>query len=214
MLKLYNYYRSSASFRVRIALNYKNLSYEYLPVHLIREGGEQYKSDFQAINPQSLIPVLQEGDQIITQSLAILEYLEETHPTPALLPKDPIQRAQIRAFAQAIVSEMHPVNNSRVLNYLKDELKVDEDEKLAWYHHWLQIGFTALEKIIIQNNSGLFCFGAQLSFADICLIPQIRNAYRFNFAMDAFPRLMKIYEHCLSLDCFVKAQPEQQPDAE
>ena len=216
MMTLYSYFRSSAAFRVRIALNYKNVPYEIKPVHLLRDGGEQLRPAYKAINPQGLVPALIDQGIVLTQSLAIIGYLEELYPTPALLPQTtPIARAQVRAFALAIACEMHPLNNRRVWNYLSDPLELDEEKKIIWYHHWLREGFTALEKMLTQAGQGsCFCFNDSFSIADVCLIPQVYNAHRFKFDMQAFPLLEKIYQHCLNEPYVMKAHPDAQPDAE
>lgn len=213
-MQLYSYYRSSAAFRVRIALNLKGLTYEYMPVHLLRDGGEQHAPDYQAMNPTELVPTLVDGGIAIGQSLAIIEYLEETHPSPALLPKDAMQRAQIRAFAQSIACDIHPLNNLRVLSYLKHNLHVDEVAKNGWYTHWIGIGLLALEQQLAQHDARDFCFGTKASLADCCLIPQVYNALRFDCDMSQLPRINQIYQHCMGLEAFINAAPELQPDAQ
>lgn len=208
MLTLYHYFRSSASYRVRISLNIKSLLYHDIPVHLVNKGGEQFSEDFQMLNPQSLVPVLQDHEKTLTQSLAIIEYLEETHPSPALLPKDPFLRAQIRAFALAIASEIHPLNNLRVLSYLTDELNISDDQKSQWYHHWIATGLTALEKKLASSEfTSDFCFGKTPSMADVFLVPQLYNARRFLCDLSAYPTLIRIDAHCQQLEAFSKAKP-------
>lgn len=212
---LYSYFRSSAAYRVRIALHMKGLAYETVPIHLVRDGGEQKKPSFRAINPQGRVPCLvvtgRDGTrQVLTQSLAIIDYLEETHPEPALLPADSIGRAQVRAAAQVIACDIHPVNNLNVLSYLKGPLAVAQPAVDAWYAHFITEGFAALEQLIAP---GRFCFGDQVTLADLCLVPQVFNARRFNVPLEAFPRLVRIADACLSLDAFRAASPEVQPDA-
>jgi maleylacetoacetate isomerase len=210
---LYSYFRSSAAFRVRIALNLKNLDYEIRPVHLLKNGGEQFKDDYLALNPQGRVPVLVENNQILTQSSAIIEYLEEVYPDPPLLPADPIARAYVRSLAQLIACDIHPVNNLRVLNYLKDAL--DYDRKQAWYSHWIQEGFTALEQLLQKSGyAERFCFGDTPGMADVFLIPQVYNARRFECEMKSFPLITGIYRNCMQETAFANAAPENQPDAE
>jgi maleylpyruvate isomerase len=214
MLQLYTYFRSSAAYRVRIALNLKGLPYESIPVHLVRHGGEQHGADFARINPAHLVPALVDGEDTLSQSMAIIEYLEETHPTPALLPKDAAGRARVRALAQAVACEIHPLNNLRVLRYLTQELNIDEAAKIKWIQHWITLGFTALEVQLANSAStGEFCHGATPSLADCCLIPQLYNARRFETPLEAFPNLVRIEAACLALEAFAQARPEAQPDA-
>lgn len=214
-MKLYNYFRSSASYRVRIALNLKGLSYEYVSVHLTRGGGEQFKEQYRALNPQSLVPVLEDGEHALTQSLAIIEYLEETHPTPPLLPAAPLERARVRALAQLVACEIHPLNNLRVLGYLTGKLGVSDDAKTQWYHHWVALGLQALEAQVASHpNTGKFCHGDTPTLADCCLVPQLANARRFNCPLSDYPTLLRIEENCNALSAFQKASPARQPDAE
>ena len=214
MLQLYSYFRSSAAYRVRIALNLKGLPFEYIPVHLLKDGGQQHAADYQRINPAELVPALVEDGHAITQSLAIMEYLDETHPEPALLPRDCLGRARVRALAQSIACEMHPLNNLRVLQYLERDLKLDETAKNTWYRHWVTVGFTALEAMLANNpNTGIFCHGDTPGLADCCLMPQILNARRFDTPLDPFPTILRIETACLALDAFAKAAPQLQPDA-
>jgi maleylpyruvate isomerase len=215
MLKLYNYYRSSASFRVRIALNLKGLNYDYIPVHLTRGGGQQFAPTFRALNADALIPVLDDGGSILTQSLAIIEYLDETHPQPPLLPQAAVDRAYVRAFALTIACEIHPLNNLRVLRYLVQQLGASEDSKNAWYRHWVEQGLAALEALVIaEQRSGRHVFGDRVTLADVVLVPQVFNARRFECRLDHVPTLMRIFDHCMELQAFADAQPSSQPDAE
>ncbi|HZW21441.1 maleylacetoacetate isomerase [Noviherbaspirillum sp.] len=218
-MKLYSYFRSSASYRVRIALNLKGLPYETVPVHLLRNGGEQFSPAYRKLNPDALVPALVDeadgGERALTQSLAIIEYLEETHPTPPLLPTDPLDRAFVRGIALSIACDIHPINNLRVLRYLVRDLKVSEDDKNAWYRHWCEQGLASLETMLSRDSrTGRFCYGDAPSLADCCLVPQIANAQRLNCDLSAMPTLMRINEACLALDAFAKAAPARQPDAE
>jgi len=214
-MKLYNYFRSSASFRVRIALNIKGLPYEYAVVHLTKGGGQQFAPEFRAINPDALIPVLDDEGQRLTQSLAIIEYLEETHPEPPLLPKPPLERAYVRAVALGIACEIHPLNNLRVLRYLVRDLKVTEDQKNAWYRHWVEQGLASIEaRLVAEQKCGRYALGDQVTLADVIIVPQIFNAKRFDCRLDHVPTVMRIFDHCMELPAFVDAQPARQPDAE
>ena len=214
-MKLYGYFRSSAAYRVRIALNLKNLPYETVPVHLLKDGGQQLAVPYRELNPTCLVPTLQEGDWALGQSLAILEYLEETHPNPPLLPADARQRARVRAIAQFIACDIHPLNNLRVLKYLKHELKVDEEAKNAWYRHWAEQGLASVETMLAGHPAtGRYCHGDQPSFADVCLVPQLANARRFNCDLSAMPTIMRIDAACAELPAFQQATPGNQPDAE
>lgn len=214
MLTLYTYFRSSASYRVRIALNLKGLTYESVPVHLLKEGGAQHSPAYQQLNPARLVPTLMDGAQPLTQSLAIMEYLDETHPEPALLPRDALGRARVRALAQSIACEIHPLNNLRVLQYLENELQVDAIVRAHWYRHWVTLGFKALETLLADSaDCGGFCHGDTPGLADCCLIPQLANARRFDTPLDAFPTLLRIEASCLALDAFARAAPGAQPDA-
>lgn len=216
MIKLFDYFRSSASFRVRIALNIKGLTYEQIAVHLVKEGGQHLKPQYALINPQQLVPCLVDNDESValTQSLAIIEYIEEQYPTPPLLPSNLVMRANVRAFALHIACEIHPVNNLRVLKYLTNQLGITEEQKMIWYFHWLQLGFTALEKQLATNEyQGRFCFGDNPTLADLCLVPQVYNAQRFEFPLDDYPLIQAVNAHCLSLPAFIEALPENQPDA-
>jgi len=208
MLKLYDYFRSSASFRVRIALNLKNLDYEVVPVHLVQDGGQQFSVQYQKINPHSLVPSLQDENKIVTQSLAIIEYLEDLYPTPALLPAEPFQKALVRSFALSIAADIHPLNNLRVLTYLTQEFEVTEEKKKQWYKHWIQKGLFGLEKQLqTYHTSQTFCFGDTPTLADICLVPQLYNARRFACDLSHYPTLVRIDAHCQQHSAFTKAWP-------
>jgi maleylpyruvate isomerase len=212
MIKLYNYFRSSAAYRVRIALNLKHLPYEYLPVQLVK--GEQREEKYRALNPQALVPLLVDDGAAMTQSMAIIEYLDETVPDPPLLPTTPEARARVRAIAQAVACDIHPLNNLRVLKYLTGTLGASEDAKNAWYRHWVEIGLAALESQLgADGRTGAFCHGATPTLADICLVPQLANARRSSIAIDPYPILERIESHCLELDAFARAAPDRQPDA-
>jgi maleylpyruvate isomerase len=211
-VKLYNYFRSSAAYRVRIALNLKGLSYEYIAVHLTR--GEQRAEGYLAVNAQALVPALVDDGATLTQSLAIIEYLDERHPQPPLLPGTPVARARVRAIALAIACDIHPLNNLRVLHYLLRVLNVGEDAKNAWYRHWIEVGLTALETQLAKDAAtGAFCHGDGPTLADICLVPQLANARRLAIPLEPYPTLLRIDEHCHQLDAFANAAPERQPDA-
>jgi len=214
-MKLYSYFRSSAAYRVRIALNLKGLAYEYAPIHLLRDGGQQLKPDYRKLNPDGIVPTFIDGDNVLTQSLAIIEYLEETHPEPSLLPGTPLDRAFIRSVALQIACEIHPVDNLRVLKYLKHTLKVGDEAKDAWYRHWLESGFESLEKRLANDaRVGALCFGDTPTLADLCLVPQVYNARRFNLDMSRYPTIERIADHAAQIDAFARAAPGQQPDAE
>lgn len=206
MLELFDYYRSSASYRVRIALNYKKLECKLTQVHLVEDGGQHLLEEFSAMNSQQLVPLLRDGENHINQSMAILEYLEEKFPDNPLLPEDPLSKAKVRAFSQEIACEIHPLNNLRVLKYIKNDFQKNDEEKMKWYFHWLEKGFSSLTT---KLEKGPFCFGGSPTFADLFLIPQIYNAHRFKFDMTSFPELSEIYNHCLKQDYFIKASPEE-----
>lgn len=215
MRKLYGYFRSSAAFRARIALNLKGLEYEQAIIHLVKNGGEQFAPEYRALNPQALVPVLQDGDLTLTQSLAIIEYLDEVYPEPALLPATAAQRARVRSIALMIACEIHPLNNLRVLRYLVKDLKLTEAQKDEWYRHWVVSGLEPLETRLANDPAtGLCCHGDVPGLADICLVPQLANARRFNIALDAFPTLLRIEQNCMALKPFQDAAPSAQPDAE
>jgi maleylpyruvate isomerase len=211
-LKLYTYYRSSAAYRVRIALNLKGLPYEMVPIHLTKDGGYQRKPEFVAVNPQMRVPALalSSGD-VLTQSLAIIEYLDDIHPEPPLLPADALDRAKVRALAQTVACDIHPLNNLVVLQYLKRTLKHEQAEIDAWYHHWIIEGFKAIEAMISPSP---YAWGSQVSLADVCLVPQVFNARRLKVPLDKFPKIVAVETDCLKLPAFDKARPENQPDAE
>ena len=214
-MKLYNYFRSSASFRVRIALNLKGLPYEYAVVHLTKGGGEQFDPAFRAINPDALIPVLDDDGRTVTQSLAIIEYLEETHPEPPLLPKAALDRAYVRALALGIACEIHPLNNLRVLRYLMRDLKATDEQKTAWYRHWVEQGLASIEaRLIAEKKCGRHALGDTVTLADVVIVPQIFNATRFDCRLDHVPTVMGIFDRCMELPAFIDAQPARQPDAE
>lgn len=221
-LQLYTYWRSSAAYRVRIALNVKGLEYESVPTHLLRDGGEHRKPDYLAINPQGFVPVLVEDGFVIPQSLAICEYLDEVHPTPALLPGGPRDRATVRGMAMAIACDTHPLNNLSVAAYLRREFGADDAAVQRWTVHWMQRGFAALERWVASAAEGRSvsaasprrsCFGSQITLADVCLVPQMYNARRFNVDLAAYPNLVAITRHLEGLPAFANARPEAQPDA-
>jgi maleylpyruvate isomerase len=213
-MKLYTYFRSSAAYRVRIALNLKGLVYESLPRHLLRDGGEHRQPEFLRLNPQGLVPVLEDNGHALTQSLAIIEYLEETHPEPPLLPQAPLQRARVRALALAVACDIHPLNNLRVLNYLRAPLALDKAAVDTWYRHWIACGFTALEEEAVRmTGDRRHLVGSAVTLADVCLVPQMYNARRFGCELDAYPTLRAISAHLESLPAFTRAAPEAQPDA-
>lgn len=209
-MKLYDYYRSTASYRVRLALNLKNISYEKLPVHLVNNGGEQHQADYRAINPQEMVPTLLENGHVLTQSLAIIEYLEEICPTPPLLPPHPLGKAEVRSMALTIACDIHPLNVLRVLGQLRQQFQATDSQVAEWYHHWLKSGFDALEKRLeVLPRKEQFCYGNHVTMADICLVPQVYNARRFNFSLDSYPLIKKIEEHCLALPEFIDAVPHE-----
>ncbi len=212
-MKLYSYFRSSAAYRVRIALNLKGLAYEYIPVHL--QKGEQRADPYRAVNPQGLVPALADDRGTFTQSLAIIEYLDERHPVPPLLPESLEARARVRAIALSIACDIHPLDNSRVLQYLTRTLGVAEGAKNTWYRHWVELGLAPLEtQLAADPATGEFCHGATPTLADICLVPQLANARRFGIPLDPYPTLTRIESVCAALPAFAAAAPAQQPDAE
>ncbi|CDG84000.1 maleylacetoacetate isomerase [Janthinobacterium agaricidamnosum] len=214
-MKLYTYFRSSAAYRVRIGLNLKGLPYESIPVHLLRSGGEQLLESYRNINPAALVPSLDDGGVILTQSLALLEYLDDAHPAVPLLPADAAGRARVRALAMILACDTHPLTNLRVLKYLKGELGVSEEAKQEWYRHWTADGLATLEAQLARDGrSGLFCHGDTPTQADCCLVPQIFNAERFHIDLAPYPTLVRINQHCVSLSAFIAAHPAQQSDAE
>jgi maleylacetoacetate isomerase len=214
-MELFSYFRSSASYRVRIALALKGLPYDYRGVHLAKN--EQFGEAFAGIASAKLVPVLKDGDTLISQSLAIIEYLDETHPTPPLLPADAAGRARVRSLAMDIACEIHPLNNLRVLRYLVRELKVSEDAKNAWYQHWVESGLAVVEQRLASaagGDAGRFCHGDTPTLADCCLVPQIFNAQRFNCRLDHVPQVMRVFQACMALPAFESSRPEKCPDAE
>jgi maleylpyruvate isomerase len=213
-MKLYGYFRSSASYRVRIALNLKGLAYSQELVDLRAPQQAQHSAQFRALNPQQLIPVLVDGAAVLTQSLAIIEYLEERQPQPPLLPSTALQRAQVRALALQIACDIHPLNNLRVLNYLRDPGGADDAAVNRWYQHWLALGFAALEpQVRALSGDGRYCYGGQVTLADVCLVPQVYNARRFNADLTPYPTLSGISAHLEGLPAFAQAAPQRQPDA-
>jgi maleylacetoacetate isomerase len=214
-MELFSYFRSSAAFRVRIALGLKNLDYATHAVHLRRDGGEHHRPAFAQANPEKLVPMLRDDGQLLTQSLAILEYLEEQHPRPALLPAAAADRAWVRAMAAYVACEIHPLNNLRVLHYLEGTLGIAPEQKQAWIVHWIDTGFAALDKrLSVDGKSGLCCFGDTPTFADCCLVPQVFNARRFGVSIDDYPSIARIERHLSGIDAFKRAAPGNQQDAE
>ena len=214
-LRLYTYWRSSAAYRVRIALAVKGLEYEAVPRHLLRGGGEQRGAGYLAMNPQGLVPALEHDGQVVTQSLAICEYLDEIHPRPPLLPADPLGRAAVRAMALAVACDIHPLNNLRVLQYLRSELGQDDAGVARWARHWIASGFEALEQLVARRSGdGRHCFGSSVTLADVCLVPQVANARRVQLDLAPWPRITAVAGHLESLPAFAAARPDAQPDAE
>jgi maleylacetoacetate isomerase len=213
-MKLYGYFRSSAAFRVRIALNLKRLGYEQAFIHLRKN--DQRSPDYLRLNPQGLVPALIDEGPVLTQSLAIIEYIEETRPEPALLPRDPAGRARVRSLAEAIACDIHPIDNLRVLRYLAHDLKQDEAAVERWFNHWIAAGFEGIEKTLASDGkAGKFCHGDAPGLADICLVPQVFNARRYpSFDLKPYPSITRIFDECMKLEPFQRAVPEKQPDAE
>ncbi len=212
-IKLFSYWRSSAAFRVRIALNLKNLSHEVIPVNLIKQGGEQHLPSFTAKNPQDLVPVLEHGSDVLRQSLAIIEYLEETYPAPALLPHDVQERAWVRALSMDIACDIHPLNNLRVMKYLHKQLQLSDEQKSSWTKHWLELGLTGVEKTLSSKpRLGKFCLGDTPGMADVCLIPQIMNAKASDCDLSPYPEIQKVFDACMKLPAFIEASWESQID--
>ncbi len=209
-MELFNYYRSSASYRVRIALALKGLDYSYRSVHLAKN--EQFNESYAGVSASRLVPLLKDGDHTLTQSMAIIEYLDETHPQPPLLPSTPAARARVRALAQDIACEIHPLNNLRVLRYLVHDLKLSDDDKNRWYRHWVETGLEVVERQL-QRQPARFCHGDTPGLADITLVPQIFNAQRFACRTEHLPQVMRVFEACMALDAFAKTQPSACPDA-
>lgn len=213
MMILHGYYRSSAAFRVRIALNLKGLAHSHVPHHL-RRGG-QHDPEYLRINPQGLVPALEDDGRVLTQSLAIVEYLDETHPLPPLLPDNAADRAHVRALAQMVACDIHPIDNLRVLRYLRDPIGADQAAVESWYNHWIAMGFDAIEAILASDpRTGRFCHGDAPGFADICLVPQVVNAGNFKLDLTPYPTIRRIFDACMTLDAFADAHPAKQPDAE
>jgi maleylpyruvate isomerase len=209
--QLYSYYRSSAAYRVRIALELKQLNWTQCPINLLKS--EHQQADYLQINPQGLVPALETAEGTITQSLAIIEYLDEMYPQISLMPEAAIDRAQVRSIAYQIAMEIHPLNNPRVTQYLTSKLAATESDKLHWYQHWIAVGFTALEqRLALSGSNGKYCFGESVTLADLCLIPQVYNALRFACPMQDYPIIVAIYEHCQQLPAFIGASPESQAD--
>jgi maleylacetoacetate isomerase len=215
LLKLYSYWRSSAAYRVRIALHLKQLPFETVPVHLVNNGGEQHAQEFRSLNPQESVPVLMDGERVFRQSLAIIEYLDETYPgAMSLMPSTARERARVRGLAQIVACDVHPLNNLRVMQYLERETNMPQIERDRWTRHWIETGFRAFEALVADcPSTGLYCDGDSPTLADICLIPQVYNARRFGVDLNPFPTIQRIDQQCLSLPGFEAARPERQPDA-
>ena len=211
-MRLYSYFRSSAAFRVRIALNLKGLAFEPRFVHLAR--GEHRQPEYGALNPQGLVPALEDGGKLLTQSLAIIEYLEEKYPSPPLLPKDLLGRARVRSLALLVACEIHPLNNLRALQYLMNEFGHSEQDRDKWYQHWIHDGMAKLEGDLARDRRGIFCHGDAPTMADCCLVPQVFNAQRYRCDLSHAPTVLEVFEQCMKLDAFQRAQPSRQPDAE
>ena len=213
-LALHSYWRSSAAYRVRIALGLKELDWRTAGVHLVRDGGEQHSDTYRRLNPQGLVPTLETDAVVLTQSMAIIEYLDERFPEPPLLPADAAGRARVRALAQIVACDIHPLNNLRVLQWLRNHLGADKGQRNQWYRHWISEGFNALEALLRNSrDTGRYCHGDTPSLADLCLIPQVYNAIRYECDLEAYPEIRRINTACLELDAFAKAVPEAQPDA-
>jgi maleylpyruvate isomerase len=211
-VKLYSYFRSSAAYRVRIALNLKNIPYEMVSIHLVKEGGLNRRPEYRAVNPQMRVPALAlSSGEVLIQSLAIMEYLDEVYPEPPLLPPEALARAHVRALAQLVACDIHPLNNTSPLRYLKNPLKHEQPEIDAWYRHWVVEGFEALEAML---GPGPYAYGAQVTLADLCLVPQVFNARRLKVPLDRYPKIVAVDAACQKLAAFDKARPENQPDAE
>jgi maleylacetoacetate isomerase len=211
-MKLYTYFRSSASYRVRIALAYKGLAHDAAYVSLPKK--EHQLGGFRAVNPQALLPALEDGGRVLIQSLAIMEYLDETHPEPPLLPKAPLDRAYVRAVSQIVACELHPLNNLRTLRYVKHSYKLDDDGVNTWYRYWIADGFAMLEGYLArEGRTGRYCYGDMVTIADCCLVPQVFNAQRYNCELAPYPTLMRIFDACMQLDAFAATQPMKQADA-
>lgn len=211
MFTLYDYYRSSCAYRLRIALNVKDLTPER--VHIDLRVGEHHNAEYRAITPLGSIPTLVDDGVVIPESLAAIEYLDEIHPHPPLLPADPAEKARVRSIALAVACDIHPVNNMRVLKYLTEVIGASEEKKNTWYSHWIAVGFTAIEKMLNSPETGTYCHGNDVTLADICLVPQVVNALRYKCDMAPFPTIRRIYEACEKLEAFSKAHPMNQPEA-
>ena len=211
-MQLYSFFRSSAAFRVRIALNLKGMHYDTVAIHLQKEGGLNRRADYKAVNPQMRIPALRlDSGEVLIQSLAVIEYLDEIHPQPPFLPRDPIERANVRALSQIIACDIHPLNNVGPLRYLKNEFGQDQAKIDAWYHHWILEGFAAIEPML---KAGPYAFGADITLADICIVPQVANARRLKVPLDGFPKIVAVDAACSAHVAFAAGRPENQPDAE
>ncbi|MDN5843570.1 MAG: maleylacetoacetate isomerase [Alcaligenaceae bacterium] len=213
MYELYSYFRSSAAYRVRIALGLKGLDFKVIPVHLLRHGGEQHSAEYRRVNPEGLVPALVDDHAVLTQSLAIIEYLDEVHGARPLLPEDPLARARVRALALQVACEIHPLNNLRVLRWLSREMQLEKDVRDTWYRHWVALGFDALETSLQSPATGLYCYGDTPGLADCCLIPQVYNARRYEIDLSPWPTIARITELCNTLPAFQAARPEAQVDA-
>jgi maleylacetoacetate isomerase/maleylpyruvate isomerase len=212
-MKLYGYWRSSAAFRVRIVMHLKGLAFESIPVHLVKSGGEQHQENYTQLNPTHLVPTYVDDDITLNQSLAIIDYLDDKYPSVAIYPTDIAIKAKVKALAFDVACEIHPVNNLRVQQYLTKTLAIVEQDKLAWSHHWMNLGFVAIEKQL-EISAGKFCFGDAVTLADICLVPQVYNANRFKLDMSGFPLITRVVDNCNQLSAFIAALPENQPDAQ
>ncbi|WP_312708800.1 maleylacetoacetate isomerase [Stenotrophomonas sp.] len=213
-IELYSYWRSSAAYRVRIGLNLKGLPHQITPVHLVRDGGQQHTATYAALNPQELVPTLRHGERVLQQSMAILEYLDEVFPDPALLPDDAEGRARVRALAQLVACDIHPLNNLRVMQFFSDTWSVPQPERDDWTRHWIRVGFDAMERMLVESvDTGRFCHGDIPTLADCCLVPQMYNARRFKLDLEPYPTLVRIDAACLALPAFAAAKPESQADA-
>ena len=213
-LRLHSYWRSSAAYRVRIGLNLKGLRYQTVPVHLLHQGGQQHHAEYAALNPQQLVPTLEHGARVIRQSLAILEYLDEAWPSPRFLPMTARDRARVRSLAQLVASDIHPLNNLRVLQYFENNWSVPQAERDEWVRYWIVAGFQAMETLLENDPAtGTFCHGQSPGLADCCLVPQVFNARRFGVDMQAYPTLLRIDQACQELPAFIEARPDRQPDA-
>jgi maleylacetoacetate isomerase len=211
-VKLYSYFRSSAAYRVRIALNLKGIAYETVPIHLVKDGGHNKRPEFRAVNPQMRVPALvTPGGDVLIQSLAIIDYLDDIQPEPPLLPKNPIARAKARALAEIVACDIHPLNNIGPLRYLKNVMGQEQSAIDAWYQHWVVAGFEALEALI---EGAPYACGKEVTLADLCLVPQVYNARRLKVPLDKFPKIVAADKACLALAAFERARPENQPDAE